>query len=498
MPTLDVSAGADVGNDAPPWKDLPLRSGIQPMFNGLPPSQGLYNPAFEHDACGVSFIVDMHGRKSHEIVRLGFEALCSLDHRGAQGAEPNSGDGAGILLQMPDGFLRAVCGFELPAVGSYVAGLAFLPGTPREVALGRSHVEAIVRQEGGTILGWRDVPTDPSSLGSMARAVMPTFCQLFFTVANKDGDLLNDLALDRVAYVIRKRVEHELPEADPDGDGPAPGLYFPSLSCRTLVYKGMLTTPQLGSFFPDIVDARMESALALVHSRFSTNTFPSWPLAHPYRFVAHNGEINTVMGNRNWMRAREELLATDAIPGDIERLYPICTPGGSDTASFDEALELLHLGGYSLPHAVLMMIPEAWENHESMSAEKRAFYRFHSALMEPWDGPASIAFTDGTVIGAVLDRNGLRPSRYWVTTDGLVILASESGVLPIPPEAVLRKGRLEPGRMLLVDTAAGRLIPDEEIKAGLASAQPYQQWIEQGYLHLEDLPPARVDRKSVV
>ena len=445
----------------------------------FPSAQGLYDPRFEHDACGVSFIVDMHGRRSHELVAKAFSALCNLDHRGATGAEANTGDGAGMLLQIPDRFLRAVVDFELPGAGSYAVGMAFLPaGSITEAAV--AEVERILVDEGITVLGWRDVPTNPSGIGSMALAVMPVFRQVFVAVPGLSG-----IDLDRRLYPARKRIEHSPLTGD---DGADAAVYFPSLSSRTLVYKGMLTTPQLGEFFPDIHDERVESAIAMVHSRFSTNTFPSWPLAHPYRFIAHNGEINTVMGNRNWMRAREELIATDAIGGDLERLYPICTPGASDTGSFDEALELLHLGGYELPHAVLMMIPEAWERHETMSASKRAFYDFHASLMEPWDGPASIGFTDGTVIGAVLDRNGLRPSRYWVTEDGWVVMASESGVLDIDPSKVVRKGRLEPGRMFLVDTRQGRIVADDEIKESLAAAHPYAEWLAQGRFKLDDLP----------
>ncbi|MPY94118.1 MAG: glutamate synthase large subunit [Acidimicrobiia bacterium] len=453
-----------------------------------PHAQGLYRPEFEHDACGVSFVVDLHGRATHEIVRMGVEALCNLEHRGATGAEPNTGDGTGILVQVPDAFLRAVVGFPLPAAGRYAVGTAFLPADPELADAAAKAIHAIVDDEGLEVLGWRDVPTDPATLGSMARAVMPSFRQVFIAGRDADGEYLGGIDLDRRAFPLRKRCEAEITLADPDDEGIEHGVYFPSLSARTLVYKGMLTTPQLTAFYPELEDPRMASALVMVHSRFSTNTFPSWPLAHPYRLVAHNGEINTIMGNRNRMRAREAGIATPALEGDLERLYPVCTPGASDTATFDEALELLHLGGYPLPHAVLMMIPEAWENHESMAPEKAAFYRFHSALMEPWDGPASIAFTDGTVIGAVLDRNGLRPSRYWVTEDGLVITASEAGVLPIDPARVVRKGRLEPGRMLLVDTSQGRLIPDEEIKASLAAAHPYQQWLDQAAISFEDLP----------
>jgi glutamate synthase (NADPH/NADH) large chain len=417
----------------------------------------------------------VRGVASREIVSLGIGALCNMEHRGATGAEADTGDGAGILIQVPDRFLRAVAGFALPAAGGYAVGMAFLPADATDAEKAQAAIEAIAAEEGLVTLGWRDVPVSPDCLGASARQVMPAFRQLF--VADSAG--ATGIELDRKVFVARKRIEHEL--------APEQRTYFPSLSCRTLIYKGMLTTPQLAEFFPDLADERMESALALVHSRFSTNTFPSWPLAHPYRFIAHNGEINTVQGNRNWMRTREALLASDLLPG-LERAFPICTPGGSDSASFDEVLELLHLGGRSLPHAMLMMIPEAWENHDTMDAEKRAFYRFHSSLMEPWDGPASVAFTDGTVIGAVLDRNGLRPSRYWVTDDGLVVMASEVGVVDIDPARVARKGRLQPGRMFLIDTAQGRIVDDEEIKRSLAQAQPYQAWLDAGLVELAELP----------
>ena len=450
---------------------------MYPQINpsGLPTAHGLYDPRFEHDACGVSFVADIKGRASHDIVMRGLGALCNMEHRGATGAEADTGDGAGVLLQIPDRFLRGVVNFELPVVGSYVVGMAFLPSDVSVAAKAQSAIEAIAREEGLTVLGWRDVPTDPTTLGSGARAVMPTFRQLFLS----DPQGASGIDLDRKVFVTRKRVEHDLPAEQK--------TYFPSLSCRTIIYKGMFTTPQLGAFYPDLADERVESALALVHSRFSTNTFPSWPLAHPYRFIAHNGEINTVQGNRNWMRTREALLQSDLIPG-LERAFPICTVGGSDSASFDEVLELLHFGGRSLPHAVLMMIPEAWENHETMDAKKRAFYRFHSSLMEPWDGPACVAFTDGTVIGAVLDRNGLRPSRYWVTDDDMVVLASEVGVLDIDQSKVVRKGRLQPGRMFLIDTAQGRIVDDEEIKQSLAAAEPYEEWLSDGLIELADLP----------
>ena len=450
---------------------------MYPQINpsGLPTAHGLYDPRFEHDACGVSFVADIKGRASHDIVIRGLGALCNMEHRGATGAEADTGDGAGVLLQIPDRFLRGVVDFELPPMGSYVVGMAFLPSDVSVAAKAQSAIEAIAREEGLTVLGWRDVPTDPTTLGAGARAVMPTFRQLFLS----DPKGASGLELDRKVFVTRKRVEHDLPTEQK--------TYFPSLSCRTIIYKGMFTTPQLGAFYPDLADERVESALALVHSRFSTNTFPSWPLAHPYRFIAHNGEINTVQGNRNWMRTREALLQSDLIPG-LERAFPICTVGGSDSASFDEVLELLHFGGRSLPHAVLMMIPEAWENHETMDAKKRAFYRFHSSLMEPWDGPACVAFTDGTVIGAVLDRNGLRPSRYWVTDDDMVVLASEVGVLDIDQSKIVRKGRLQPGRMFLIDTAQGRIVDDEEIKQSLAAAEPYEEWLSDGLVELADLP----------
>ena len=463
----------------------------------MPSARGLYDPRFEHDSCGVSFVVHIRGVASHRIVQTGLGALCSMEHRGATGAEPDTGDGAGILLQVPDKFLRKVAkregraasstgangtaGFELPARGAYAVGLAFLPADTNLAEKSRAAITRTFDEEGLHVLGWRSVPVDPSCLGASARRVMPSFEHCF--VVSRMGE--TGIALDRKLFVARKRTEHELPEEL--------RTYFPSLSSRTLVYKGMLTTPELGMFFPDLSDEDMESALVLVHSRFSTNTFPSWPLAHPYRYIAHNGEINTVQGNRNWMRTRESLLATANIAG-LERAFPICTPGGSDSMSFDEVLELLHLSGRSLPHAVLMMIPEAWENHATMPDDKRAFYRYHSSLMEPWDGPASVAFTDGTVIGAVLDRNGLRPSRYWVTDDDLVIAASEVGVVNVSPERVVRKGRLQPGRMLLVDTSLGRIVDDEEIKRSLAAAAPYAQWLADGMVSLPDLP----DREHVV
>ena len=441
---------------------------------GLPATQGLYDPRYEHDACGVAFVVDMHGRSSHDMVQRGLTCLYQLDHRGATGAEANVGDGAGMLIQLPDSFFRQVTDFELPEAGSYAAGMAFLPSEDPDGAA--QAIEELTEQEGLRVLGWREVPTVSSSLGSFATDAMPVFRTLF--IAGSENSSIRDLDLERAAFILRKRIEHEI----------QPTVYFPSLSCRTFVYKGMLTCDQLPEFFPDLTDERLESALALVHSRFSTNTFPSWPLAHPYRLVAHNGEINTVMGNRNWMRAREGKLSTELFGDALERALPIMTQGASDTASFDEALELLHLGGRTLPHAVLMMIPEAWENHDRLPQWKRDFYEYHASLMEPWDGPASIAFTDGTVIGAVLDRNGLRPSRFWVTEDGLVVVASEVGVLDLDQSTVVQKGRLQPGKMFLVDTEQGRIIGDEEIKQTLADTAPYGDWLQEGLLHLDDLP----------
>ena len=435
---------------------------------------GLYDPRFEHDACGVGFVADLSGRGGHDVVARALRVLCNLEHRGAKGGDPGTGDGAGILTQIPDEFFRATCDFGLPEVGAYAAGMAFFSAERHLVTPALTRLAAA---EGLTILGWREVPFDITACGDGARAVLPDVLQLF--VAGGDGQ--RGMELERMAFCLRKRAEHEA------------GVYFASLSARTIVYKGMLSAPQLGPFYPDLSDPAYKSTLALVHSRFSTNTFPSWPLAHPYRYVAHNGEINTVRGNRNWMRAREAMLASELIPDSadgrgIERLFPILDEDASDSASFDECLELLHMGGRSLPHAVLMMIPEPWENHEEMTPERRAFYRYHAALMEPWDGPALIAFTDGSVIGAVLDRNGLRPGRYWVTSDGLVVLASEVGVLDIDQATVIRKGRLQPGRVFLADTAAGRLVEDEEVKAALAAEHPYENWLHAGLVYLDDLP----------
>ncbi|WP_424919576.1 glutamate synthase large subunit [Streptomyces sp. wa1064] len=439
-------------------------------MDGRPAQQGMYDPRNEHDACGVGFVATLTGVASHELVEQALTVLRNLEHRGATGSEPDSGDGAGILCQVPDAFLRAETTFELPEAGSYAVGIAFLPADDSTEAV--RTIEEIAAQEGLKVLGWRDVPVTPALLGNGARATMPEFRQVFVADGESTG-----IVLDRKAFVLRKRAEREA------------GVYFPSLSARTIVYKGMLTTGQLEPFFPDLSDRRFASTVALVHSRFSTNTFPSWPLAHPYRFVAHNGEINTVKGNRNWMKARESQLASELFgQAQLDRIFPVCTPDASDSASFDEVLELLHLGGRSLPHSVLMMVPEAWENHDSMDPARRAFYQYHATMMEPWDGPACVTFTDGVQVGAVLDRNGLRPGRYWVTDDGLVVLSSEVGVLDIDPAKVVRKGRLQPGKMFLVDTAEHRIIEDDEIKASLAAEQPYQEWLETGEIELSDLP----------
>jgi len=452
--------------------------------SGLPVKQGLYDPAHEHDACGVGFVVDIKGRKSNAIVRQALTILKNLEHRGACGCEVNTGDGSGILIQMPHAFLSRECariGITLPAPKHYGAGLVFLPTDPAHASRCQAIFEEITREEGQALLGWRDVPTDDSPIGPSAKAAEPVFKQIFI---GRNPAIADDRAFERKLYVIRKRVEHAV-FGSPAQNGKL--FHLPSLSSNTLIYKGMLSANQIEIMFPDVVDPAIESALALVHQRFSTNTFPSWPLAHPYRYLAHNGEINTLRGNINWMHAREALCETELLP-DLKKIFPIILEGGSDSAIFDNVLEFLVMAGRPLPHAVLMMIPEAWSGHESMSEERKAFYEYHGCLMEPWDGPASIAFTDGTVIGAVLDRNGLRPSRYYVTKDGLVVMASEVGVLDIPPEDVLIKERLHPGRIFLVDTAQGRIIDDAELKHAFATEHPYQEWLRQNLVPLEELP----------
>src|SRR6266513_1488434 len=450
-----------------------------------PPAQGLYDPRNEHDACGVGLVVDIKGRKSHAIVRQGLLVLINLLHRGACGCEPNTGDGAGILLQMPDRFLRRECGrlgIPLPPPTEYGCGLVFLPRDPTQRQTVQVLLRSIVEEEGQRLLGWRVVPTDDRLLGATARSVEPHIEQVFI---GRGAGVTDHARFERKLYVIRKLFERAVAALDIPENTFA---YLPSLSSNTLIYKGMLSADQIETMYPDLGDEDVESALALVHQRFSTNTFPSWPLAHPYRYISHNGEINTLRGNINWMRAREALCRSEVLGADLTKVLPVTREGLSDSATFDNVLEFLVMNGRSLPHAILMMIPEPWQNHESMSPERRAFYEYHASLMEPWDGPASIAFTDGTVIGAVLDRNGLRPSRYYVTKDDLVIMASEVGVLDIPPESILVKERLHPGRIFLVDTAKGRIIDDEEIKTQLAAERPYAAWLRENSVRLEDLP----------
>ncbi|MCS6851508.1 MAG: glutamate synthase large subunit [Gemmataceae bacterium] len=453
-----------------------------------PPKQGLYDPWYEHDSCGVGFIVDLKGRKSHAIVQNAVQILLNLQHRGACGCEKNTGDGAGILLQMPHRFFAEQCerlGIRLPAPGEYGVGMVFLPRADDDRRRCEELFEQIIREEGQVPLGWRSVPTCNADLGETARRVEPVIRQVFI---GRHPRLEDPLAFERKLYVIRRRIENAVRGSSAIATKAM--FYVPSLSYKTIVYKGMLTSDQLTRYYPDLLDPAVESALAMVHSRFSTNTFPNWARAHPYRYLAHNGEINTLRGNVNWMHARQSLFRSPLLGDDIHKLLPIIDETGSDSAMFDNALELLVMAGRSLPHAMMMMIPEPWSGHESMSAEKKAFYEYHACLMEPWDGPASIAFTDGQRIGAVLDRNGLRPSRYYVTADGLVIMASEVGVLDVPPERVVQKGRLQPGRMFLVDLDKGRIIDDDDLKYEIATAKPYAHWLRANLVRLEELPPA--------
>ncbi|SDO93861.1 glutamate synthase (NADH) large subunit [Microbacterium testaceum StLB037] len=442
----------------------------------FPARQGMYDPSFEKDACGLAMVATLRGEAGHDIIDLALTALRNLEHRGAIGSDAGTGDGAGILTQMPDAFLRAVVDFDLPPVGEYAAGMIFLPLGHDERAAMKAGIEEIARHENLEVLGWREVPVEPENLGKLAFEARPAFEQLFVSrPATGDEPALSGIALDRRVYRLRKRARHEL-EA-----------YFVSLSSRTLGYKGMVTTLQLEPFYPDLQDERFASELAVVHSRYSTNTFPSWPLAQPLRMLAHNGEINTVKGNRNWMRARQSQLESELI-GDVRPLLPICTEGASDSASFDEVLELLTLTGRSLPHAIMMMVPEAYEKQATIDPALRAFYDFHSMQMEPWDGPAALIFTDGTLVGATLDRNGLRPGRWTETTDGLVVIGSETGVLDFAPERIKRRGRLQPGRMFLVDTAQRRIVEDEEIKSDLAALHPWGEWVDKGRVKLSELP----------
>jgi glutamate synthase (NADPH/NADH) large chain len=456
---------------------------------GLPRAQGLYDPANEHDACGIGFVASINGDKSHDIIRKGIQVLLNLAHRGACGCDPETGDGAGVLIQIPHKFFARECeklGFPLPKAGKYGVGMTFLPVEKHQRLQCEGILERILREEGLSLLGWRDTPVYASAIGRVARASQPYIQQIF--VACPPGTYED--AFERKLYLVRKRAENEVRES---GIEDAEMFYIPSLSCRTIVYKGLLLASQITNFYRELSDSDVVSALCLVHQRFSTNTFPSWQRAHPYRYVAHNGEINTLRGNVNWMHARQSLLRSPLFGDDLKKLHPIIAPDGSDSANFDNAVELLLQAGRSLPHALAMLIPEAWAGNPHMNPDKRAFYEYHACLMEPWDGPAAIAFTDGRVIGATLDRNGLRPGRYVVTHDGLVVMASEAGVLDVPPEQVKKKGRLQPGKMFLVDTVEGRIVSDKEIKQKLASRQPYAQWVAENQITIDQLPePSRM------
>src|SRR6476620_6850138 len=449
------------------------------MFSRIPAhAEGLYDPRYEHDACGVAMVARLDNEPRHEVIVMALEALDNLEHRGAEGADVRTGDGAGILVQLPHAFFRSVVDFELPEPGRYGVAMCFLPRDPALRARIEALLELNARIEGQRVLGWRDVPVDESHVGDTANASRPAVRQLFIEAGpgfEHDRD-----AFERKLYVIRRIVEHAV----------GPDFYAPSFSAKTIVYKGMLKAPQVRAFYPDLQDERFASALALVHSRFSTNTFPSWELAHPFRVIAHNGEINTLMGNVNWMRARESQLASQLFGIDLQKVMPIVRPGGSDSASFDNVLELLMLAGRSLPHAVMMMIPEAYRNRDDLPDELKGFYAFHSCLMEPWDGPASGAFTDGRVVGATLDRNGLRPGRWVITKDGHVVLGSEAGLLDIPPEQVRRLGRLQPGKLFLVDLERGRIVEDEEVKREVACRRPYGEWFARNAVPFAELPPS--------
>ncbi len=434
----------------------------------LPPRQGLYDPANEHDACGVGFVAHIKGKKSHEIVSQGLTILERLTHRGAVGADPKAGDGAGMLMQIPDAFMREVSGIELPAEGAYGIGMLFLPQEEASRNALEALVEEIVRAEGQTLLGWRTVPVDNSSLGVSVKPTEPVVRQVF--IGRGDGTA-DQNALERKLFVIHKLIEGQAIER---GIAGVERFYINSMSSRTIVYKGMLLADQVGEYYTDLKDERVISALALVHQRFSTNTFPTWGLAHPFRMIAHNGEINTMRGNVNWMAARRHSMASDILGEDLDKVWPLIPEGQSDSACFDNALELLVAGGYSLIHAMMMLIPEAWSGNKLMDDDRRAFYEYHAALMEPWDGPAAVAFTDGRQIGATLDRNGLRPARYLITDDDLVVMGSEMGVLEIPEEKIIKKWRLQPGKMFLIDMEQGRIIDDAELKAQLADGREVQ------------------------
>ena len=457
--------------------------------SAVPSAQGLYHPSHEHDACGIGFVASVRGERSHDIILKGIEVLINLTHRGACGCDAETGDGAGILIQIPHRFFARECaelGFKLPEPGAYAAGMVFLPVEKLNRLQCEGIFEQIIREEGLTILGWRDTPCNGNAIGRVARASQPYIQQIF--IGKPDG--MDEDAFERKLYVVRKLAEQKIAESSIEDKEI---FYIPSLSSRTIIYKGLLLAPQIASFYGELADPEVDSALCLVHQRFSTNTFPSWRLAHPFRYVAHNGEINTLRGNVNWMHARQSILESPAFGPDIEKLFPIVEDGSSDSSAFDNAVELLFQSGRSMPHVMAMLIPEAWAGNPHMKPEKRAFYEYHASLMEPWDGPAAIAFTDGRVIGATLDRNGLRPGRYVVTKDDIVVLASEAGVLDIPAANVKKKGRLQPGKMFLVDTVQQRIISDKEIKQQLVSRQPYEEWLKEKQITLDQLPePSRV------
>src|SRR6201747_2398293 len=482
----DALSAAPASNPAEPAREHTWR----------PPAEGMYDPSLEKDSCGVGFIANIKGKKSHQIVSDALSILCNLEHRGAVGADPRAGDGAGILVQIPHAFFKrkaAEIGFQLPEPGHYAIGALFLP---RETAW-RKVIQSIVAQqikaEGLTLLGWRDVPSDNSSLGETVKPTEPYHMQVFI---GRNGGAKTEDEFERRLYILRKSISQAIYQRRERG---LAGYYPASMSCRTVIYKGMFLADQLGKYYPDLHEPDFESALALVHQRFSTNTFPAWSLAHPYRMVAHNGEINTLRGNVNWMAARQASVDSDLFGNDISKLWPISYEGQSDTACFDNALEFLVQGGYPLAHAMMMLIPEAWAGNPLMSEERRAFYEYHAALMEPWDGPAAVAFTDGRQIGATLDRNGLRPARYIVTDDGLVVLASEMGVLPIPDEKIVEKWRLQPGKMLLVDLEQGRIVSDDEMKSAMSTSHPYREWLDRTQIVLEELKPGepRASRTDV-
>ncbi|MGD8311422.1 MAG: glutamate synthase central domain-containing protein, partial [Gammaproteobacteria bacterium] len=454
-------------------------------YGTLPPQQGLYHPAHEHDACGVGFVANVKGRKSHEIVRQGLRILENLTHRGAVGADPLAGDGAGILMQIPDTFLREECarqGITLPPAGSYGVGAIFLPAQADTRRHCEQLLEETIEEEGQALLGWRDVPTNNNGLGASVKQVEPVMRQVFIGRGSRCAEAD---AFERRLFIIRKRVENAVRDSGLKG---RESFYVPSMSCRTLAYKGMLLANQVDVYYPDLKDERMTSALALVHQRFSTNTFPSWDLAQPFRMIAHNGEINTLRGNINWMNARRHSMASELFGEDLQKLWPLIAEGQSDSACFDNALELLVTGGYSMAHAVMLLIPEAWAGNPLMDEKRRAFYEYYAAVMEPWDGPAAIAFTDGRQIGATLDRNGLRPARYLITDDDLVVMASEMGVLDIPEARIVKKWRLQPGKMFLIDLEQGRIIDDAELKHELAGRHAYQDWLDETQIRLESLP----------